>query len=194
MKSKTQDVIFFMVMLILMAYIGYGLVIDDNNSGYSEDLFTQLSAQSKIEGRGILNLIVVDSVGESTIRERTSRGGAFIVVMTDSSCTPCFGNFIKGFIMSLQQNGYLVDPKRWVCLFAGKKPNLALSNVQHILGPQAAFVFATNLDESLSIGEDSMLLYVIPENTILASSRVTNVSEVGKEYFINRVIGHIDSK
>jgi hypothetical protein len=96
--------------------------------------------------------------------------------------------------MSLQTKGYVIDPSQWFCLFLGQNPRFGEGNFRYVFGQKAHFLPARKIHSSLSTGEDSVILYVTKENTVLASSRISQIFEATRDYFINRAIGHLNSK
>jgi hypothetical protein len=131
---------------------------------------------------------------QSTSRRSAGRNTQprFLLLVSDSSCTPCLANHIKSFLTVLLDSGQFV-PEEWCCLFWGKKETEALQLFQAMVGTTARFERVTMKNESLRMGEASYVCFLTDDGTILAASPVV-ASRGMVQHFTQRLLNYLSRR
>lgn len=189
-KPKWDSVLLVIVTIAVLCFVAYKTF----DSGMLRRDFVRIALLQKeiewasaIEGRKIDDLFKDDSGAAFKFRRsRKSGRGKFVVILSDSSCKPCFGTYIKEFVLGLKEQRCTFDRAQWIGVFGGEDTTLGIATFRGVFGAAAGYVKCTILDRRFLLTDDALILFVAGDNTIVACSRVAKPLESIRSSFVRR--------
>ncbi|MCX6132789.1 MAG: hypothetical protein NTU47_03150 [Ignavibacteriales bacterium] len=188
-KMNWENGLLVLLTIVVAAIVGYRFYESELLGGGG-----QLSPQTQedlwasgIEGVNIMEVFRDDPTALKRISCKTSwTHPNFVVVLTDSSCRPCFGNLIKEYLIGLRENKCEIDPAQWIGIFCGKDTALGEATFRGVFGTRAPYFNVSALDRRVLLQNDSIILLATSDKTVLACSRIGSKAERTRSVFIRR--------
>jgi hypothetical protein len=196
-KFGWENLLLVLLTTVVLGIVAYRAVNSDiNETDVSPTAIIQQEMEwaSQIEGASDLEIFGAEFVDDwKRVRNKGGTQPKFIVIISDSSCKPCFGNLVKEYVQGLKENKCTIDPSQWIGIYVGQNSGLGESTFRGVFGAKASYKSVPHLDQRFFRGNDGVILFSTNNNTILACTKIGRPLEMMKSYFVKRVVNALNA-